>query len=551
MRRPGFLAIVTRELLSASRRRHTYWGRSQAAAIALVPTGLILFSQTLSAVAPATLGVQLFRTLAFVSLCYAMLAAVGLTSDCLSSEKREGTLGFLFLTDLKPFDVVVGKLAATSLAGLYGLLAILPIIVIPVLCGGVTLVEVVRLAIVLLNSLFFAVAVALFVSAWSWQARTAASMTFLLLLVISVVLPVASMAVTQRPTPAAGLSLFSPLVACGLATNISPVIPAGAFWVSVLLTHSLGWVFLGLCCRVLPRVWMDRPAEKRRLRWQEFWRQMRMGRLQERLAFRARALAVNPIYWLGGREVRVRWYPWIFLASMAALLVFALVVLRVRQVAFSGLVIIGFALHLFFKQWVTQLASSAFASDRDQGALELLLSTPLTINDLVLGNALVLWRTFGLPLLCLLGVELVGWGFAVADSPTEFEGQLGSAYFWGGCVVFLADLWALTWLGWWKGAVSKNASRATSSTFFQVLMAPCALMAISLVCLYILFDPDQLAFSYWIILFYVLISLGVDGFLGWRARHRLLNQLRLVATERYASPNAALLPNLSRVLKGS
>ena len=77
MRRPGFLAIVTRELLSASRRRQTYWGRSQAAAIALVPTGLILFSQTLSAVGPATLGVQLFRTLAFVSLGYAMLAAVG------------------------------------------------------------------------------------------------------------------------------------------------------------------------------------------------------------------------------------------------------------------------------------------------------------------------------------------------------------------------------------------------------------------------------------------------------------------------------------------
>src|SRR5262245_2405762 len=114
----GFLPIVGRELLVAARRSGTYWGRFQAALAALVPTGLILFSQTLSATSPAVMGAQLFRTLSFLALIYAMLAAIRLTSDCLSSEKREGTLGFLFLTDLKPYDVVFGKLAATSWSGL-------------------------------------------------------------------------------------------------------------------------------------------------------------------------------------------------------------------------------------------------------------------------------------------------------------------------------------------------------------------------------------------------------------------------------------------------
>ena len=57
------------------------------------------------------------------------------TADCLSEEKREGTLGLLFLTDLKGYDVVLGKLAATSVSAFYGLLAALPVLAVPVLAA--------------------------------------------------------------------------------------------------------------------------------------------------------------------------------------------------------------------------------------------------------------------------------------------------------------------------------------------------------------------------------------------------------------------------------
>src|SRR5262245_11626936 len=126
----GCLPILGRELRVASRRSATYWTRFQAALIALAPTGLLLLNQQFSLVPQAVMGAQLFRTLSLVALVYAMLTAIHLTSDCLSSEKRESTLGFLFLTDLKPFDVVLGKLAATALSGLYGLVAILPVLAI-------------------------------------------------------------------------------------------------------------------------------------------------------------------------------------------------------------------------------------------------------------------------------------------------------------------------------------------------------------------------------------------------------------------------------------
>ncbi|HQU46125.1 MAG TPA: hypothetical protein PK867_25150, partial [Pirellulales bacterium] len=42
-----------------------------------------------------------------------------LTADCISSERREGTLGLLFLTDLRGHDVVLGKLVVAGLGAFY------------------------------------------------------------------------------------------------------------------------------------------------------------------------------------------------------------------------------------------------------------------------------------------------------------------------------------------------------------------------------------------------------------------------------------------------
>jgi len=49
-----------------------------------------------------------------------------------------GTLGLLFLTDLKGHDIVFGKLAASSVNALYSLLAIVPVLGLTLLFGGVS-----------------------------------------------------------------------------------------------------------------------------------------------------------------------------------------------------------------------------------------------------------------------------------------------------------------------------------------------------------------------------------------------------------------------------
>ena len=107
------------------------------------------------------------RVLSGYAFILCLLTGVLLTSDCLSQEKRDGTLGLLFLTDLKGYDVVLGKFIATSLNAFYGLLALLPVMALPLLLGGVTGAEFWRTALALVNALFFSLAPGICVSAFS------------------------------------------------------------------------------------------------------------------------------------------------------------------------------------------------------------------------------------------------------------------------------------------------------------------------------------------------------------------------------------------------
>src|SRR5207245_2009309 len=111
--------------------------------------------------APPARSLHLFVAFGVLALAFCLLAGIFLTADCLSEEKREGTLGLLFLTNLRSYDVVLGKLLATSLHSFYGLLAIFPVLGLPLMMGGVTLGEFWRVILVLIVTLFLSLALGL------------------------------------------------------------------------------------------------------------------------------------------------------------------------------------------------------------------------------------------------------------------------------------------------------------------------------------------------------------------------------------------------------
>src|ERR1051325_3521825 len=148
----AFLPLVERELRAAARRKSTYRIR-RGTAIAGILLGMF-FVFLAAAEGGGGNGKVLFAMLTVFSAGLCLLTGMFLTADCVAEEKREGTLGLLFLTDLKGYDVVLGKFAGNCINPMYGLLGLFPIMAMSLLLGGVTVGEFWRTVLALLNALF-------------------------------------------------------------------------------------------------------------------------------------------------------------------------------------------------------------------------------------------------------------------------------------------------------------------------------------------------------------------------------------------------------------
>jgi ABC-type transport system involved in multi-copper enzyme maturation permease subunit len=190
----NYLPVVGRELRVAARKRSSFWLRVAAAATALAVGAFLLILNRTQGVGTPALGSELFYALAWMCLAVGLCSGLFFTSDCLSEEKREGTLGLLFLTELRGFDVVLGKLLATSLRGGYALLAVLPVIALTQLMGGVTGPQYWKSSLALLNALFCSLSAGMFVSVLARDSQKALAGTFLLLLLLALGGPCADLA---------------------------------------------------------------------------------------------------------------------------------------------------------------------------------------------------------------------------------------------------------------------------------------------------------------------------------------------------------------------
>src|SRR4051812_1121294 len=146
--------LIQRDLRMRSRRRGTYWLRAGVGLTGVLVCVPQLIS--LQAQAPTeTIGKDVFKALV-AALSFVCCGACLLTSDAIGLERREGTLGLLLLTRMRGLDLLIGKFGASAVAGLCVMLAFVPVLMLPVLAGGVTGGEAFRTSLALLSTLFFA-----------------------------------------------------------------------------------------------------------------------------------------------------------------------------------------------------------------------------------------------------------------------------------------------------------------------------------------------------------------------------------------------------------
>jgi len=467
------LPIVQRELRAAARQASTYWVRL-GLALAAIFVGAVIFVLTFG-LPPAQTGRNIFESLAGIMLLYCLSYGRRSTADCLSLEKREGTLGLLFLTDLKGLDVVLGKLVATSVRGFYALLAMFPVLAVPLLLGGITSGEFWRIVLVLMDTFLFSLAIGILGSAISRDLRRAMAANFLLLLLLMAIPPASMIALgyfLPSHQPILQLLFSCPLFSFYLCDETHYLAARDQFWSSVAVIHGLTWLLVLIASWIVPRSWQDRPALARKSRLRNLWHAWRHGPVAGKRAFRQRALDKNAFYWLAARERFKPVHVWTFLAFMA---VWWLVGWRVSGVFWlepAVAILTALLLNFTFKVWLAIEAGQQLAEERRTGAFELLLSAPLTVRDILHGQLLALRRQFLRPLLAVLGVEML-FLMAMHQRAMDWRNQVT----WlAGMLMLVVDLVALSWVGMWRAMVAKNHNRATISTLLCVLVLPWALL---------------------------------------------------------------------------
>ncbi|MDB6037417.1 MAG: hypothetical protein JWM99_1258 [Verrucomicrobiales bacterium] len=528
-----FLPVVTRELRVASRKPRTFWVRFFAALVATLLFFWIwlTFSQSYNF---GRQGSSLFSGLSGLAMAYALL--IGLTTaDSISEEKREGTLGLLFLTDLRGFDVVLGKLVATSLNSFYGLIAIFPLLAVPLLLGGVNVGEFWRMVLVLCITLLFSVSCGMFCSAISKSDRRARGAALLLIIVFAAIIPLVH---SIRTRFAAGTSdsalLATAPYAYMLAFDAQYASAFQSFWKCIGVLSAFSLLLLTVASNAVPRLWQDHPASPGKARWIEKWANWTSGDARLRAAVRSQMLNINPFFWLASRPTRKSFYPFVFLGLVGAFwLYLANKYPRDMQEEFVY-VLTMLALHTALKWWVASEASRLFSEDRRSGALELTLSTPLTVSEIINGQLRALSRQFLIPACIILVADvcMTFWG-AWRQSGSVIDSAWVSTSF-AGMIVFAADLLAISWLGMWLGVRSLKTGKAAMGVRARILVLPWVLFVgvISLAGiarLGISFTPNwQMVLGLWLTL-----SLGLDLLFGTSSARNLHRHFRSLATSRF------------------
>lgn len=443
----NFLPVITRELQAQARQLFTYTLRICGVAALLLTMVILMIGGNLGGDDGAQLFVKLHRVV-LVSIC--ILVPLG-TADCLSRERREGTLGLLFLTPLTARDIVLAKAIAHVLRALTLWLVSLPVQMLPILLGGVTWEHVAFGCLLNFWVISFVVGVSLVASALCQRAPRALGLTaalggalsLILAYVLSLLIalafclfmetfapatwsknqwdwPAEWWAMARSPATSIGACFTFILGGDGLWNQILRIPSAAmrhaalaALGIGSLFALGVSWGLLRLAAHLVKRRWQDAIRSARVERLEKTFCQpvIAPGFLKRWLR---RRLDRNPIGWLEQRSWSGRLMTWAWFAIIVSLYSFMLT----DRNFFRGM---G-GLHQLMG-WLLALsmavsATGSFRRERESGVLELLLVSPLTTWELIRGRVRGLWGQFLPSLILYLGI----WAYLISIFRYNYAG---------------------------------------------------------------------------------------------------------------------------------
>ena len=495
------LPIIQRELLVRARNPASRRLRL-GAALAGMLICLAHWRMASALTTPGAVGRSMFDGLvgaAFVLCCAACL----LTADAIGSERRGGTLGLLFLTRVRGPDVLLGKLGANGLDALGALAALLPLLLIPVLLGGVTGGEAGREGLALLGALVFALAAGLVQSA-SHERPFRALVGAVALMLAVVLLPAIPVLSGARHTFWAVLGLFSPLSTMLYASDALYSGSPSAYWLSLAVVQAMAWLLVARASFRLRGIVTETGGGQRPAKRSSSLRSPRLcvspWPLEASPApanppvhpsiHSRRCQTENPVEWLVRRQPGLRAAIWTAVLGMLISQLCGVCVSQAPAVPGGavGAMVSGLpwaAGRLLCWAVFAWAASRYFIQARRTGELELLLTTPLGAWQIVAGQwralrrllfapALVLAAAYPieLPIRAFLLRRLMRGAVIMVYPPWWALGLIWSAV---GIASTALGLAALCWLGFWFGLKSASQPGAILRTLAVGQVAPYAI----------------------------------------------------------------------------
>jgi len=476
----NFLPVITRELQVQARQPATNRLRWIAAAVVIGIAGILMLIG--GHASPQERAKLIFISISIVSLGFVMFAGVFQTADCLSEERREGTLGLLFLTDLKGYDVVLGKLASTSLTAVYTFLAIVPVLALPLLMGGVTVGEFWRVTLVLLVTLYLSLGVGMFISAVSREARGAMGGAFLVMLLLAGLMPVLWWGAVAGGW-GSGFKVFlwaSPPFAFQQAFDYSYSMGTGrkTFWSCMAMLGGIGTTGLLAAGLLLPRRWQETETQRAaktpgQRATGRAWFAARPQTAQREVRGR------EPFFWLMTRDGRSRRAAlWAFALLVPLWLYFYFLMWPGQQqgiaIGFPLVLFLTYGMHVILKCLVAVEATRRFSADRQSGALELLLVTPLPVSQIITSHTRGVWHFFrwGYLILTLMNLAII-WFFLQSEAFNRSSEVMIFVFMMiGGIIALYLDGFALVKIGMWMALSKPKQARALLATVLRVLLPP-------------------------------------------------------------------------------
>jgi hypothetical protein len=542
--------VLHRELLVRARRGSTNWIRLGITSFAFVLVcTLYLFS---SLVGFAQTGRYVFQPLFYLLLVYALFEGTRAVATSIPDERNDGTLGFLFLTELSGWDVLTGKLAGGAITAFYGVMAVTPVFALPALMGGVTGGEVLRALVVLVTGLVLALACGALAAAWCRTALTAL-MTALGLVITFVTLPALASALLPLAFPATGdlawTGWLSPFVSAGMTTDLVFSRDPFSFWWSLLAQWLAAGALMILASVRLNRNWRDgavlASASSRigkqlrnRLPSHGIWGKTFV--LPRFLSpFSATPLARN----LSRRLNLGRWMGLLvamhLLTSLPGWVAHWIGATNTTMVVQAALGLPSMLLYLGGKLVLIYLACRVFSEARNTGEMEILLTSPIGDRELVT----TLWKVLRRGLWWILLIHIINQCLALQTVQTFGVPQDA---LWARLISALLNILAewfsmvgVVWAGMWFGVQTTRTASAVVKTLALVVIATglCKwlLFALSTFAMNWIFSSVLKAGGFGFMSFYTglpaLISLVLSlAWLVW-ARRNLFTRFRTVVTQ--------------------